>query len=112
MNRLTHQNVAKMVRRVVNDLYSETEISSQKEMNEGYCGVVAGEVYTRLGKPDELQLCFAGEHANFHYWIEYNGRFYDAERPDGVETWKSLPFFSRHSDVSTYQYESWEKQGY
>jgi len=28
-----------------------------------------------------------------HYWLEYKGRCYDAECPNGVRDWKKLPIF-------------------
>ena len=30
-----------------------------------------------------------------HTWIEYKGRCYDAEVPEGVRNWLSLPFWKR-----------------
>ena len=28
-----------------------------------------------------------------HYWIEYRGRYYDSECPQGVDNWRDLPLF-------------------
>lgn len=33
-----------------------------------------------------------------HMLVEYEGRYYDAERPDGVEDWKDLPYFVRERE--------------
>jgi hypothetical protein len=33
-----------------------------------------------------------------HAWIEYNGRHYDAERPEGVDEAKQLPIF--HNEIN------------
>ena len=30
-----------------------------------------------------------------HSFIEHEGRFYDAESPEGVKDWQDLPFFQR-----------------
>jgi len=30
-----------------------------------------------------------------HAFVEYKGRFYDSETPDGVDDWALLPFFVR-----------------
>jgi hypothetical protein len=27
-----------------------------------------------------------------HVWVEFKGKFYDAETPDGVTDWKDLPW--------------------
>lgn len=31
-------------------------------------------------------------------WVEFNGRHYDAETPDGVEDWRDLPHFKEFPD--------------
>jgi len=59
-----------------------------------------------------MKLCYAGSQADFHYWIEYENKFYDIERPKGVEEWKNLPFFKRYPNVTIFEYEPWVKQGY
>ena len=42
------------------------------------------------GTPDEYDHELPG-----HFWIEVEGRCYDAEAPEGVEDWKDLPIFQR-----------------
>jgi len=30
-----------------------------------------------------------------HVWVKYQGKYYDAEVPNGVEDWKDLPYIQR-----------------
>jgi hypothetical protein len=30
-----------------------------------------------------------------HVWIKYQGKFYDAEAPNGVDDWRELPYIQR-----------------
>lgn len=108
----TEQDISSILQSLQKTLLQKPHISSIEDINEGYCGMVAGNVYTKLGKPDEMKLCRAGEQSDFHYWIEYQGTFYDVERPEGVANWQDLPFFKRHPEVSSFEYELWVKQGY
>ena len=42
------------------------------------------------GAPDDMECCLPG-----HYWIEYQGQYYDAECSSGVANWHKLPIFRR-----------------
>lgn len=46
---------------------------------------------------DELDCLSAAAEFNggTHEWMHLDGRFYDAEAPDGVENFFELPFFDR-----------------
>lgn len=35
-----------------------------------------------------------------HAWVSWEGRYYDAECPEGVTDWKELPFFVRKEKTS------------
>lgn len=97
---------------VVEELLSKEltpPVNSRSDINDGYCGVAAAEVYERLGKPDGMKLCRAGTQSDFHYWIEYDGEFYDAERTEGVSDWQELPFWKRHPNVTDFKYDPWVK---
>lgn len=48
--------------------------------------------------PDDMSMFgsdFFDPAAEKHYYIVYEGRFYDAETPFGVEHWDQLPFYTR-----------------
>lgn len=105
-------DVNSVLEAVVGDLLSKDltpPVNSRADINEGYCGVVAAEVYERLGEPEGMKLCKAGTQSDFHYWIEFEGDFYDAERPEGVSDWQDLPFWKRHPNVNDFEYDLWVK---
>lgn len=106
-------NIESVFEDVVRDVLSSESLSvtSRADINEGFCGTVAAEVYERMGEPEGMRLCRAGSQSDFHYWVEYNGEFYDAERTSGVSSWQDLPFWKRHPQVSEFEYEAWVKQG-
>ena len=73
-------------------------------INSGLCEDFALRVIDRLGgysneltdgAPDDIDCELPG-----HYWIEYQGRYYDAECSSGVTDWRNLPIFRRYSRVS------------
>lgn len=42
------------------------------------------------GAPDDMDCYLPG-----HYWIEYKGKYYDAECSSGASDWHKLPIFKR-----------------
>ena len=70
---------------------------SPREINSGNCDSFAMAFVLRLGGyKDGLQDNATPDPSDYagHCWIEYEGRCYDAECPQGVDTWKELPIFS------------------
>jgi len=51
-----------------------------KVCNSGFCDIYA----SKLSKLPSGTLG--------HVWVEFKGKFYDAETPDGVDDWKDLPW--------------------
>ena len=66
---------------------------SLKEINSGQCFKVAEGVASVV---DGITVLRVGD--GDHFWIEYNGKHYDAEAPSGVDDYEELPFFQRTSD--------------
>ena len=66
------------------------------EINNGECEDFALRVISLLGGYSEgltdgtpdFDSVYVG-----HYWIEYKGRYYDAECLEGVTNWRRLPIF-------------------
>jgi hypothetical protein len=46
-----------------------------------------------------------------HVWIKYRGRYYDAETPNGVVSWKKIPFIQRLYNI-TKKYPTYPKDVY
>ncbi len=55
---------------------------------------------------DEVAI-IGGRRAVFppHTWIEYKGKYYDSEAPEGVDRWFDLPLFHRESELATWSAE-------
>lgn len=63
------------------------------DINSGQCFKVAERVAEEI---DGVTVLRVGD--GDHFWIEYNGRHYDAEAPSGVGSFRELPFFQRADD--------------
>ena len=69
------------------------EIDCAEDINHGYCDLFAECIRTKV--PDARIHQWDredGKPAN-HDFIEYRGRFYDAEAPGGVDDYRDLPIF-------------------
>lgn len=77
----------------------DQELPDLKAINNGYCGWVSDEIIGFLNafEDDETSYRQLESPRGYpgHFWIEYKGRHYDAEAPDGVELWTDLPIFKR-----------------
>lgn len=102
------EDVESMFEEVVGDLLGSGRVDSRASVNDGFCSIVAAEVYERLGGPSNVDLCKDAE--NEHYWLECEGLFFDAERTSGVGDWRDLPYWSRHDVPSGgLEYGLWVK---
>lgn len=75
-------------------------VESPADINLHYCRFVAESVADELGDEYELQILEDGGRGFVHTWIAWNGRHYDAERPEGVDDYHDLPFFTRHPEAA------------
>lgn len=77
---------------------------SREELNNGWCFAVANRVCQlvkgakiRQSREANVRLrekvCMSNPVG--HYWVEYRGRHYDSDAPQGVEGWWELPIFRR-----------------
>lgn len=72
---------------------------SGKDCNQGFCDIYAYKINkllpgSKIWSTEEQNDTFG------HVWVEYKGKFYDAEVSNGVNDWKQLPwmisFFKRN----------------
>jgi len=87
-------NEAVDVTAIISDLFSNSECSAT-EINRGQCEDFMIDLMQRL--PDgaiETTVPFDSGLPG-HYWVEYQGKHYDSEAPEGVKDWKDLPIFRR-----------------
>lgn len=82
-------------------------VTDVSQINDGPCEAFAEDVENRLrqlfGTTDTLRIvgtdnliedgALPDDWPDNHVWLELNGRCYDAEAPDGVDTPLDLPFF-------------------
>ena len=80
------------------DLYCRSVGYTTEDINDGDCHDFAcnlrmlvddGEVYW----DDEIQQ---GASRGYHAFLLYEGRYYDAELPQGADNWWELPFYARY----------------
>lgn len=70
---------------------------SPKEINDGYCHFWAEAFVENFGGKHKYSNDFSTGSGG-HHWVELNGKFYDAETPQGVSSLKGLPFVQRDID--------------
>lgn len=107
---VSSSEVESVFEEVVEDVLSSSNnsVSSRAGINDGFCSVVAAEVYERLGEPSTVRLCKDVD--DEHFWLECGGLFFDAERTGGVGDWRDLPYWSRHEVPSGgFEYGLWVK---
>lgn len=63
-----------------------------RDINRGSCFDFATVVFDLV---EGSKIAGHNRHGCGHTYIEYKGRCYDAEAPQGVKRWQSLPFFKR-----------------
>ncbi len=67
------------------------------DINEGECEIFS-EILVRALDANGLSGAWQGSNWD-HSWVVYQGRYYDAETPNGVGNPRDLPFFHRHPDL-------------
>ena len=68
------------------------EEMAEQDINLGLCFEWATIVFDLL---EGSKIAGHNVHGVGHTWIEYKGMLYDAEVPQGVRSWLSLPFWVR-----------------
>ena len=77
---------------------------SGRVINRGYCEEFASRVIDIMGGYSHV-LDIGADDMDVepwvgHYWIEYEGRFFDAECIRGVDFWQDLPIFKRCASLT------------
>jgi hypothetical protein len=64
-----------------------------KVCNSGFCDIYADKLSKLLPGSIKWDTEEEGTSGTLgHVWVEFKGKYYDAETPDGVEDWKRLPW--------------------
>ena len=76
-----------------------------KECNNGFCDIFARNLSKYLPGSKIMNTEDPRNNTLGHVWIEYKGKYYDAETPNGVNSWKQLPwmkeFYSKNKSYPT-----------
>lgn len=95
------KGAAQIVNDVLEAFLSKPEYDSPADINSGSCHAFAETVASKIEgttvhtTADVVGELAAEEPEPWHVWVEVDGEHYDAERPDGVDSWAKLPFWSR-----------------
>jgi hypothetical protein len=76
-----------------------------KECNNGFCDIFAKNLSKYLPGSKIMSTEDPRNETFGHVWIEYEGKYFDAETPNGVDSWKKLPwmveFYSKNKSYPT-----------
>lgn len=91
---LTQQQLATSIRQIVDEWKYE----------DGLCADLADVIHelhpeTKIYSDDEL-----GAKEYTHTIIVFEGRYYDAEAPEGVDDWRQLPIYARQRKEGFYNF--------
>jgi hypothetical protein len=63
-----------------------------KECNNGFCDIFAKNLSKYLPGSKIMSTEDPRNNTLGHVWVEYEGKYFDAETPNGVDSWKQLPW--------------------
>ena len=100
-----HDDIGQAIRWLA-EQYKRASGLSPRQINQGQCDNFASDLQSLVS--DSRLFCseqFEDEWPDVpgHCWVEFEGKWFDAETPDGVDEWKDLPIFVR--------FIKWEKRG-
>ena len=84
----------------LNEWLAANDLSAAIEVNSGLCEEFATDLSERLPGSEVVYTenyvdWDSEDYPGGHAWVEFQGKYYDAECLDGVSDWLSLPFFQR-----------------
>ena len=73
-----------------------------EECNNGFCDIFAKNLAKHLPGSKIMSTEDSRSNTFGHVWIQYKGKYFDAETPKGVSSWKELPwmikFYNRNGE--------------
>jgi hypothetical protein len=85
--------------------YKNWDTFGGKECNNGFCDIFAKNLSKYFPGSKIMSTEDPRNNTLGHVWVEYEGKYFDAETPDGVESWKQLPwmieFYSKNKSYPT-----------
>lgn len=93
MEHLTQQALAKFIRETVAEWMRDFE-SLDELVKQGYCADLATVTWEHFGRSDAL--IFHDSDKPCHTWLEFEGRHYDMQSPDGAESPEQMEHFRQY----------------
>ena len=85
--------------------YKNWDTFGGKECNNGFCDIFAKNLSKYLPGSKIMSTEDPRNNTLGHVWVEYEGKYFDAETPNGVNSWKQLPwmieFYSKNKSHPT-----------
>ena len=72
--------------------YRNWDTFGGKECNNGFCDIFAKNLSKYLPGSKIMSTEDPRNNTLGHVWVEYEGKYFDAETPNGVDSWKQLPW--------------------
>jgi cytidyltransferase-like protein len=66
-----------------------------KECNNGFCDIFAKHLSKYMPGSEIMSTEDDRSDTFGHVWVKYNNKYFDAETPDGVSSWKELPWMKK-----------------
>jgi hypothetical protein len=83
--------------------YKDWDTFGGKECNNGFCDIFAKNLAKHLPGSKILSTEDPRNETLGHVWVEYQGKYFDAETPNGVSSWRDLPWMKEfYSKVGSY----------
>lgn len=100
-------NITEVIRDVLQYPGFSYAVNDPSLINEGDCSQFATKVVDRLGAGKVVWSCDNPEWDQVlgdwcRAFVEYEGKYYDSEAPEGVNTVFELPFYKRHGAKTIY----------
>jgi hypothetical protein len=111
--------------------YKNWDTFGGKECNNGFCDIFARNLSKYLPGSKIMSTEDPRNETLGHVWVEYKGKYFDAETPNGVNSWKELPwmkeFYAKNNsypsnienlnevgeaNLKPYKWEEIDREGY
>jgi hypothetical protein len=97
-NKITPDDVNRILKRTGDeqDLTEPTWDEFTPEMcNNGFCDIFAEKFREEYPGAEIWNTYWSVGMTMGHVWVKYQGKFYDAEAPNGVDDWRELPYIQK-----------------
>ncbi len=88
---ITHENITAFIKQwIAEELQNYKDL--EELVNQGFCADLASNISEYFGSSELIK--FHSKDDPCHTWIEFDGRHYDMQNPNGVQNWQELTYFN------------------